>query len=61
MQNRIKELEKLLIQYKHEYYCIGEPSVSDFEYDALERELRRLDASNYVLEMVGCPCTSEST
>jgi DNA ligase (NAD+) len=49
---RIKELERSIIKHKDLYYQ-GRPEISDFEYDALEQELRELDAENPLLQMVG--------
>ena len=41
---RIRELVKLLNQYRKEYYENDNPSVSDYEYDKLYRELELLEA-----------------
>lgn len=51
-KNRIKELTEKLNQYNEEYYIYNEPSVSDYEYDSLLRELENLEKSypEYVLE-----------
>lgn len=49
---RIKELERSIIKHKDLYYQ-GRPEISDLEYDALEQELRELDAENPLLQMVG--------
>ncbi len=40
---RIKELSALLEQYNHEYYVQDNPSVDDYTYDTLMRELRALE------------------
>jgi hypothetical protein len=54
--NRIAdELEGLIIQCKHSYYCIGEPEISDYMYDAYETGLKTMRPKSKVLEMVGCP------
>lgn len=50
--SRILELEREIIKHKNLYYQ-GKAVISDFEYDALEDELRKLDSSNPVLEIVG--------
>ena len=50
--SKIKELEQKIIKHKTLYYQ-GKPEISDFEYDALEEELRKLDKNNAVLHMVG--------
>lgn len=51
-KNRIKELTEKLNQYNEEYYIYNEPSVSDYEYDSLLRELENLEKSypEYALE-----------
>ncbi|HEL1216049.1 TPA: NAD-dependent DNA ligase LigA [Streptococcus equi subsp. zooepidemicus] len=43
MKKRIRELTKLLNQYRQEYYTNDAPSVSDSEYDKLYRELVELE------------------
>lgn len=40
---RVQELRKLLARYNKEYYLQDDPSVSDFEYDLLFRELESLE------------------
>ena len=40
---RIDELVKLLKQYNYEYYVLDNPSVTDYEYDSLLRELEVLE------------------
>ncbi len=42
-EQRILELTGLLNRYSHEYYVLDAPSVSDFEYDRLLRELEELE------------------
>lgn len=42
-KQRIKELVELLNKYSYEYYVNDDPSVSDFEYDSLIRELEELE------------------
>jgi DNA ligase (NAD+) len=49
---RIKELEKLIVKHKRLYYA-GKAIISDQEYDNLEDELKKLDPTNKVLEIVG--------
>ena len=41
---RMQELVKILKQYNYEYYVLDAPTVSDFEYDSLLKELERLEA-----------------
>ncbi len=50
--SRIKDLEQKIIKHKTLYYQ-GKPEISDFEYDAIEEELRTLDPTNSILDMVG--------
>ncbi|MGZ3790565.1 MAG: hypothetical protein ACXVLQ_18760, partial [Bacteriovorax sp.] len=49
---RIQELEALIIKHKALYYQ-GRPEISDFEYDHLEEELKKLDPKNPTLQIVG--------
>ncbi len=42
-EQRIAELSALLEQYNHEYYVMDAPSVDDYTYDTLMRELRALE------------------
>lgn len=50
--NRVTELENLIIKHKSLYYS-GRPEISDTEYDKLEGELKKLDPTNPVLNIVG--------
>ncbi len=50
--NRVQELEKLIIHHKELYYK-GKAAISDEEFDKLESELKQLDPKNPVLEIVG--------
>ena len=43
---RAEQLRKEIEEHDHRYYVVGEPSVSDQEYDALLRELQELEASH---------------
>ena len=43
---RIDELREKLDRYGYEYYVLDSPTVSDFEYDALMRELIDLEENN---------------
>ncbi len=43
-KQRIEELRKLLKQYSYEYYTLDKPTIDDFEYDRLFRELEDLEA-----------------
>ena len=62
----MRELESLLELYNHQYYVENNPSVTDFEFDALLRELQELEAKhpeeadpNSPTRRVGSDLTSE--
>lgn len=42
-KSRIQELRKVLQKHNHDYYVLSEPSISDFEYDLLIKELQTLE------------------
>ncbi len=42
---RIKELRDLLNQYNYQYYVLNEPTVSDYDFDRLMKELEALEAA----------------
>lgn len=48
-EERTNELKELLTRYGYEYYTLDNPTVSDFEYDKLMRELIELEAKNPAL------------
>ena len=50
-KNRIKQLVEDLNRYSEEYYIYDSPSISDFEYDQLLRELEELEKAypEYIL------------
>ena len=50
--NRIQELERLILYHKELYYR-GKAEISDEAYDKLEDELKKLDAENPILKLVG--------
>lgn len=59
---RMKELAALVLEHRRRYYVLDAPTVSDAEYDALERELRELEAAyplladpNSPTQRVGAP------
>ena len=63
---RMRELETLLETLNHQYYVENNPTVSDFEFDALLRELQDLEAQhpeeadpNSPTRRVGSDLTSE--
>jgi len=41
---RLKELASLVLEHRRRYYVLDTPTLSDAEYDVLERELRELEA-----------------
>lgn len=43
---RAAELRELLTRYGYEYYTLDNPTVSDFEYDRLMRELIEIESEN---------------
>jgi len=46
MKSKILELREKLNRLNHEYYVLDTPSVSDAEYDALMKELVKLESEN---------------
>lgn len=46
LKGRMKELADQVRRHRHRYYVLDQPTVSDAEYDALERELRELEAAH---------------
>ncbi len=42
-RKRIEELRKLLHRYNYEYYVLDRPSISDYEFDMLMKELEKLE------------------
>ena len=45
-KERILELRKELHEHNHRYYVLNAPVISDFEFDALLRELQELEVAN---------------
>ncbi len=43
---RMKELASLVREHRRRYYILDQPTISDAEYDALEAELRALEAAH---------------
>ncbi|MGB4984600.1 MAG: NAD-dependent DNA ligase LigA [Erysipelotrichaceae bacterium] len=43
MENRIKELRKLLNEYAYQYYVLDNATISDYDYDQLYHELEQLE------------------
>jgi len=46
VKERMEELYKLIEYHSNRYYNDDDPEISDFEYDALTRELKQLEAEN---------------
>lgn len=44
-KERVKELTTLLTEANHRYYVLDDPTMEDFEYDRLLRELEELEAA----------------
>ena len=49
LKTRIEELRELLDRYDYEYYSLAKPSVSDYEYDMLMKELEGLEKDHHEL------------
>ena len=49
VKQRMDELYRLVEYHSQRYYNDDDPEISDFEYDALTRELRKLEAENPLL------------
>ena len=43
---RIKELREILNENGYRYYVLDAPTMSDWEYDRLNRELEELEAAH---------------
>ncbi|RJP68920.1 MAG: NAD-dependent DNA ligase LigA [Ignavibacteriales bacterium] len=46
VQQRIEELKELLRKYEYEYYILANPTVSDYEFDMLLKELEKLESEH---------------
>nr|WP_320134045.1 NAD-dependent DNA ligase LigA [uncultured Holophaga sp.] len=46
---RMKELAAQVLEHRRRYYILDQPVISDVEYDALEQELRSLEAESPLL------------
>lgn len=55
LEQRVKELHKLLNEYGHAYYVLDKPLVPDSEYDALMKELTDLEERHPDLIMPDSP------
>ncbi|MBE6986001.1 MAG: NAD-dependent DNA ligase LigA [Ruminococcaceae bacterium] len=54
-RERIQELTELLTQANYRYYVLDDPSMPDFEYDRLLRELEELESANPHLALPDSP------
>ena len=45
-EDRISELREQLHQHNYNYYVLNNPTISDFEFDSLLRELQQLEEAN---------------
>ena len=46
LRQRMKDLADEVRAHRYRYYVLDQPTVSDVEYDALERELRALEEAH---------------
>ena len=46
---RAKQLRESIRRHEHLYYVLSKPQISDLEFDALERELREIEAAHQEL------------
>ncbi len=46
VEKRIEELREIIREHDYKYYVLAEPVISDQEYDALIKELEKLEAEN---------------
>jgi DNA ligase (NAD+) len=46
IEQRIKQLRKVLNEHNYKYYVLNQPSISDFEYDQLMEELIDLESAH---------------
>ena len=54
-RERVAELTKLLTEANYRYYVLDDPTMPDFEYDHLLRELEDLEKANPELLMPDSP------
>ena len=55
LQKRMKDLAEQVRQHRYRYYVLDQPTLSDAEYDALERELKALEEAHPDLADPGSP------
>ena len=51
VKERIETLTRLLNQYAYEYYVLDNPSISDYEYDQLYKELSSFSLYSHEVSM----------
>ena len=54
-RERVAEITKLLTEANYRYYVLDDPTMPDFEYDHLLRELEDLEKANPELLMPDSP------
>ncbi len=54
-KERINQLEELLNEYNYQYYVLSAPTISDFEFDKLLKELEQLEQQNPELASANSP------
>ena len=47
IKNRIDELKKLIKENNEAYYVFDSPKITDYEYDEMYRELKRLEEAKF--------------
>src|SRR5882672_9342027 len=52
---RIAELRRLIRHHEERYYVLNDPEIADVEFDALMKELERLEAENPDLVAIDSP------
>jgi len=55
IKKRVKELTRLINEYNTQYYTNDSPTVSDFEYDILIKELEYLESEYPEFKQVNSP------
>lgn len=55
-----KEIVELLLKSDNQYYNIGEPILSDIEYDEIKDYLRSIDKKNNYFKMIGAEITGDN-
>ncbi len=53
VKKKIEELREKIRDYDYRYYVLAEPKISDQEYDALIKDLEKLEAENPELDYPG--------